>query len=82
LPGVLKTRLLSHQTRGAVFAAKLLRKQKGIERVLAIAPASVKYQWKTEIEKFSNDPSCKVFLSTDAEGVGLNLQSATAVINF
>lgn len=33
-------------------------------------------------EKFRNDPGCKVFLSTDAGGVGLNLQSASAVINF
>ncbi|MEP6960543.1 MAG: DEAD/DEAH box helicase [Acidobacteriota bacterium] len=34
------------------------------------------------IEKFRNDPDCKVFLSTDAGGVGLNLQAASAVINF
>jgi hypothetical protein len=34
------------------------------------------------IEKFRNDPACKVFLSTDAGGVGLNLQAASAVVNF
>ena len=34
------------------------------------------------IEKFRSDPNCKVFLSTDAGGVGLNLQAASAVINF
>lgn len=34
------------------------------------------------IAKFRNDPACKVFLSTDAGGVGLNLQTASAVINF
>src|SRR6202047_5695949 len=28
------------------------------------------------IAKFRNDPGCKVFLSTDAGGVGLNLQAA------
>jgi hypothetical protein len=33
------------------------------------------------IEKFRNDPACKVFLSTDAGGVGLNLQAASAVVN-
>ena len=38
----------------ALAAAELLRRRKGIERVLVIAPASVKYQWKTEIEKFTN----------------------------
>jgi SNF2 family DNA or RNA helicase len=77
LDGVLKTKLLPYQTRGAIFAAcrgrvvladdmglgktvqalaaaELLRRRKGIERVLVVAPASVKYQWKTEIEKFSD----------------------------
>ena len=34
------------------------------------------------METFRNDPDCKVFLSTDAGGVGLNLQAASAVINF
>ena len=29
---------------------------RGIKRVLVIAPASVKYQWKTEIEKFIGLP--------------------------
>ncbi len=33
------------------------------------------------IEKFFNDPACRVFLSTDAGGVGLNLQAASLVIN-
>jgi len=30
---------------------------------------------------FNNDPECKVFLSTDAGGVGLNLQAASCLIN-
>jgi len=33
------------------------------------------------IEQFSDDPRCKVFLSTDAGGVGLNLQAASMVVN-
>jgi SNF2 family DNA or RNA helicase len=80
LGGVLKTKLLPYQARGAIFAAcrgrvaladdmglgktvqalaavELLRRRKGIERVLVIAPASVKYQWKTEIEKFTDLPA-------------------------
>lgn len=32
-------------------------------------------------ENFTNDKNCKVFLSTDAGGVGLNLQSAAYMIN-
>jgi superfamily II DNA or RNA helicase len=37
----------------ALAAAELLRRRRGIQRVLVIAPASVKYQWKTEIERFT-----------------------------
>lgn len=41
----------------AIAAAELLRRWKGITRVLVVAPASVKYQWKTEIEKFCDLPA-------------------------
>jgi hypothetical protein len=34
-----------------------------------------------EILMFKNDPACRVFLSTDSGGVGLNLQNASVVIN-
>lgn len=34
------------------------------------------------IDKFEVDDNCKVFLSTEAGGVGLNLQMADTVINF
>jgi superfamily II DNA or RNA helicase len=33
------------------------------------------------MERFRDDPQCKVFLSTDAGGTGLNLQTADTVIN-
>lgn len=33
------------------------------------------------IERFFEDPDCRVFLSSDAGGVGLNLQAASLVIN-
>jgi hypothetical protein len=36
---------------------------------------------RDEINRFKNDPSCKLFLSTDSGGVGLNLQAASVVIN-
>jgi len=38
-------------------------------------------QRKGLMAQFQEDPACKVFLSTDAGGVGLNLQSGSVVIN-
>ena len=36
---------------------------------------------KDLIDRFRDDPSCRVFFSTDAGGVGLNLQHANIVVN-
>jgi superfamily II DNA or RNA helicase len=36
---------------------------------------------RVEINRFKTDPECRVFLSTDSGGVGLNLQNASVVIN-
>lgn len=33
------------------------------------------------VRRFRGDPACRVFLSTDAGGTGLNLQAASAVVN-
>ena len=33
------------------------------------------------LDNFRDDPECRVFLSTDAGGVGLNLQAASLVVN-
>src|SRR5215469_4348506 len=80
LKGIVKTKLLPYQERGAIFAGcrgrvvladdmglgktvqalaatEMLRLRRGIQRVLVVAPASVKYQWKTEIEKFTDLPA-------------------------
>jgi hypothetical protein len=38
-------------------------------------------QRKGLIQQFKEDPRCRLFLSTDAGGVGLNLQNAQAVVN-
>ena len=36
---------------------------------------------KELVDRFRDDPNCRVFLSTDAGGVGLNLQHASVVVN-
>lgn len=36
---------------------------------------------RAEIARFKQDPACRLFLSTDAGAVGLNLQVASAVVN-
>ena len=36
---------------------------------------------RAEIQMFKTDPRCRVFLSTDSGGVGLNLQDASVVVN-
>lgn len=43
----------------AIAAAKILAQVCGVERVLVIAPTSLKHQWKSEVEKFS-DASAQV----------------------
>jgi hypothetical protein len=53
--------------------------------------AGVGYAWHTgavpqqrrraEILAFRNDPDCRLFLSTDSGGIGLNLQNASVVVN-
>ncbi|MBK8922740.1 MAG: DEAD/DEAH box helicase family protein [Saprospirales bacterium] len=37
----------------AIGAAELLQRKMGIQRVLVVCPTSLKYQWKSEIEKFT-----------------------------
>ncbi|MDR1648541.1 MAG: hypothetical protein LBR88_11020 [Zoogloeaceae bacterium] len=32
------------------------------------------------LERFQNDPACRVFLSTDAGATGLNLQHASTLV--
>ncbi len=63
-----------------------------LKRVRAHAEAAgIGFAWHTgsvpqqrrraEILAFRQDPACRLFLSTDSGGVGLNLQNASVVIN-
>ena len=36
---------------------------------------------RTHIRRFKDDPECRVFLSSESGGVGLNLQAASVVVN-
>jgi len=38
-------------------------------------------QRRREVARFKTDPDCRVLLSTESGGVGLNLQAATVVVN-
>ena len=60
--------------------AKLLR-ENDIQYVELNGKVAVKNRGKL-IEEFENNKDCKVFLSTDAGGTGLNLQVADTIINF
>ncbi len=55
-------------------------KDRGIDHVLfhGGVPSGKR---KDLVDRFRDDPACKVFLSTDAGGVGLNLQFASVVVN-
>src|SRR4029079_6728257 len=44
------------KTPQTMAAVELLARERGIERVLVVAPASVKYQWEGEIRKFTDRP--------------------------
>ena len=47
----------------AIAAAELLARRRGISKVLVVAPASVKYQWATEIARFC-DRSVRIIEGT------------------
>jgi hypothetical protein len=49
-----------------VGIAELLAQQAGIRKVLVICPTSLKSQWRSEIERFSNR-SCQLVLGSQAE---------------
>ena len=75
-----KVVVFSEYERMTYLAGEELRKMKiGFVSLHGSVPA---HKRGDLIEKFHSDPECRVFLSTDAGGVGLNLQAASAVINF
>jgi SNF2 family DNA or RNA helicase len=73
----------------AVIFSQWLRMTELVEHVLTRNGIKYVYlngsvpskQRKDLMSRFREDPECVVFLSTDAGGVGLNLQSGSVVIN-
>jgi hypothetical protein len=47
--------ILTHNTPQSIAASQLLKDWHNINRVLIVTPASVKYQWGKEIERFSDE---------------------------
>jgi superfamily II DNA or RNA helicase len=61
-----------------------LVRERAVERGVGFAwhTGSVPQQKRRgEIRRFKDDPLCRLFLSTDSGGVGLNLQAANVVVN-
>jgi hypothetical protein len=85
---VLETALSTPGVKALVFSEweRMLARVRDLCDQLGIA-----YAWHTgsvpqqkrrdEIVRFKNTPECRVFLSTDTGGLGLNLQQASIVIN-
>lgn len=62
-----------------LVAEHVLRKLKlGHEKLAGSVPTNKRGKL---LERFREDPECRVLLSTDAGGVGLNLQEASLVVN-
>jgi SNF2 family DNA or RNA helicase len=74
-----KVVIFSQWLRMTELIQRILEKNKiGYVHLNGNVPAK---QRKNLLVRFKDDPICQVFLSTDAGGVGLNLQSGSVVIN-
>jgi hypothetical protein len=88
LAEILGERLAEPETKILIFSEW----QRMLELVRELAEEmEVGFAWHTgtvpqvrrrqEIRRFKDDPGCRLFLSTDSGGLGLNLQAAQVVIN-
>lgn len=75
-----KVIIFSEWVRMNGIIGKMLREH-GIPYVELSGKVPVKNRQKL-VNEFQNNPRCKVFLSSEAGGAGLNLQAADTVINF
>jgi superfamily II DNA or RNA helicase len=74
-----KVAIFSQWLRMTELVERILNRNKiGYVHLNGSVPAK---QRKNLMVRFKEDPACQVFLSTDAGGVGLNLQSGSVVVN-
>ncbi len=73
-----KVVIFSQWTRMHEIVARRLEKQ-GWEHVLFHGGVPSKHRMEL-VRRFREDPKCRLFLATDAGGVGLNLQHASTVV--
>ena len=66
------------ERRTRLIAKELEKKEIGFEYLHGGVPSEKR---KNLVDNFMNEPSSRVFLSTDAGSTGLNLQSAATIIN-
>ncbi len=66
----------------AIGAAELLARRRGISRVLVICPASVKHQWLTEIERFSDRSAVVIDGSPEQRHTLYNSEAFFKIVNY
>lgn len=83
----LEERLADPDSKVVVFSSWLATQELLARGLDAIGVSYVRFhgsldakQRDAHVERFRNDPNCRVFLSTDAGGVGLNLQEAASLV--
>jgi superfamily II DNA or RNA helicase len=70
------------KTPQTLAAVELMAKERGVERVLVVAPASVKYQWETEIRKFADRPVQVIEGSTKARRAQYSQPTFYRLVNY
>jgi SNF2 family DNA or RNA helicase len=66
----------------AIGAAEMLARRRGISRALVICPASVKHQWLTEIERFSDRSAVVIDGSPEQRSALYNSEAFFKIVNY
>ncbi len=70
------------KTLQAIAAANWLRQHEGVRRVLIICPASLKFQWAREIERFTGQETQVVQGPAAQRGVQYRREAAFCIVNY